>query len=417
MSSPDEVDLGATTESQNHTAYNPAHTVKIASPPPTLDEMRKSDPQGTIDYLLARKQLYKAAGTKQYHRAEAAVKAAAEAETKIKRLRTKLKEEKAMTKWWKSAGIGAFAALATCLLVLVASLSSNRATSRLPEAPTKVPVSGLVQQTQPHVLASVNLYNGTLQGSGTIISKGEKSAALLSAAHNFKGVIGGEFWVYYPDGTYTKAALLAVDRERDLALAAVDASTVLGHAYIPQKVVDGEISGVGYTGGEGPNYRKLVYNRAYYNSAKRYMWEFGVESGPFWNGDSGSGVFIDSALVGVTSQRDALTYVGNNTYQRRLYACSHDEILRFLAANKDKLADCGDYFAAPAVQVAGADAPPLWVPRPNVPITVGRTDRLIADLQRDVDELKRKAGGPELRRPSEVGDKKDDGLKRPSEIK
>ncbi|MFZ8360660.1 hypothetical protein ACO1LX_19870, partial [Staphylococcus aureus] len=84
----------------------------------------------------------------------------------------------------------------------------------------------------------------------------------------FSGKIGGEFFVYYPDGTYAKATLLAHDPGRDLAVASVDADTIIEHSYIPEGVPQtGTLSGVGYTGGQGPNYRTLAYTGAYYNAA------------------------------------------------------------------------------------------------------------------------------------------------------
>jgi hypothetical protein len=297
----DEVDLGS--------IHNPPHSIVVKPKPHYLEEMRNKDPQGTIDALFARKEVYKAAGHREYQRRLAAETKIKEIEAKLiesenrtSRYKAKFRKEQAMKNRYKYAAISIASASAVLIVaLLVYAITPKQRTNDIP----KVPVGGMAQRTPSHVLASVNIFNGDHQGSGTIISKGEKSAALLSAAHNFKGVLGGNFWIYYPDGTYTNATLLAVDRERDLALAKVDASTILGHSYLPRKIVDGEINGVGYTDGQGPNYRKLVYSQAYYNSAQKYMWEFGVSTGSFWNGDSGSGVFIDEALVAVTSQRDA----------------------------------------------------------------------------------------------------------------
>lgn len=417
----DEVNLGNVSESHTHSVYNPAQTVRLKSPPKYLEDFRHKDPQGTIDYLYQRKEAYKAAGLKQYHRANAAEKRIKELEAELdkekkhdKRIKAKLKEETAMKNWWRYAaltfGVGMFMLF---VIVLVVLMTGNRGGGN-PQAAPKMPVSGMAQRTPSHVLASVNIFNGDVQGSGVVVSKGDKHSAVLSAGHNFKGNVGGEFWVYYADGTYTKATLLAVDRERDLALARVDSKTILGHSYIPKAIFRGEITGVGYTGGQGPNLRKLVYNSAYYNTAKKYMWDFSVREGPFWDGDSGSGVFIDDATVGITSQRDALVPLGHNTYQRKLYACSHDEIVRFLTVNKDKLEGCGDYTVAQEIPAGSDGSPPLWKPNPNVPIyTESRVDKMLTDLRADVDALKKQAN-PGLQRPSEI---KEPELKRPSEIK
>ena len=392
----EEVDLVG-----NHTLYNPLHTTKFKSPP-NLDEMRKNDPQGAIDYLWSRKEMYKSIAKKNHQLLELKIKEyedkIAEVELKSKKVIHKFKEEKAMKLWWQKTAYISGIIIISLLILLAMSFIDSRKVS-------KMPVSGMIQKTPNHVLASVNIYNGEVQGSGTVISQGEKFSALLSAAHNFKGVIDGEFWVYYPDGTYTKAKLLAIDRERDLVVAKVDSSTILAHSYIPNKIVDGEISGVGYTGGQGPNYRKLVYNKSYYNDKNKYMWEFGVENGPFWDGDSGGGVFIDEALVGVTSQRDALVFQGNG-YIKRLYACSHDEIVRFLEENKEKLSDCGDWSQAAVTQVVSSDLPPIWMPKPNIPIyTENRLEKSFYELKLDIEEIKKRIGY------------KGDGLKKPSEIK
>jgi hypothetical protein len=387
-------------------AIDPAHSMRLTRPM-NIDEVRKSNPQGVIDYLVQRKEFYKC-------HALALNKKLAEAEaqhrTHFARLKRRLKEETAMKNSWKYTCLAVGAgAVFVGLAVLVVSLSASRAS---PEHAPKMPTSGTTPATPSRVLAAVNIFNGDKQGSGVVVSKGDKFAAVLSAAHNFSGKIGGTFWVYYADGTFTKGTLLAVDRDRDLALARVDADTIIGHSYVPEAVVPGEISGVGYTGAQGPNYRKLTYNAAYWNAAKKYMWEFGVREGPFWDGDSGSGVFIGDGVVGVTSQRDAYV-VACGRVSKRLYACSLEEIRGFLTEHAAELAGCGDYRLPPEVPAGADDAPPAWTPTPNVPVHVAsRTDKLLADLKADVDMLK--AGG--LKKPSDVGPP-DPGLKRPSEIK
>lgn len=387
-------------------AYNPLHTAKFNNPP-NLDEMRKKDPQGAINYLWSRKEMYKNASIKERNRllaSEQKIKELeskiAESDVKIKRAIQKIKEERSMKLWWQKATyITSFLAIIILVLLLFISDYKKQRSDN-----TKIPTSGTAQKTPNRVLASVNIYNGEIQGSGTVISKGEKNSIILSAGHNFKGVIGGEFWVYYADGTYTKATLLAVDRNRDLAIAKVDSSTIISHSYLPKKIISGEISGVGYTGGQGPNLRSLVYNKPYYNSFQKYMWEFDVQKGPFWDGDSGSGIFIDEALIGVTIQRDS-------AISKKLYACSHDEIISFLEENKEKLDGCGDYYQSPPIVVSSSDLPPPWKPNPNVPIyTENKIDKLLDDLKRDIEELKKR----DYKKPS---NNIDDGLKRPSEVK
>lgn len=330
-----------------------------------------------------------------------------------------------MRKWWNRAFVlmAIFSGLIGLMFIAILMFTIFPMLSRQQPShePPKVPTSGHAQATPTQVLSSVNLLNGEKQGSGVIISKGDKYAAMLSAAHNFRGKIGGWVWTYYADGTYTKAILLAVDRDRDLALLRVPADTILAHSYIPPKIFKGEISGVGYTGGQGPNWRRLVYERSYATSANKYMWEFTVREGPFWDGDSGSAVYIDDATIGITSQRDAVVWTSSNSYYKRLYACSRPEIVAFLDENKEKLDGCGDPYKPPEQKYGSEDAPPLWSPKPNVPIfTQSKNERLIAELRADVDNLKKIIGDPKgLRRPSDVPKEKQKGpeLKKPSEIK
>jgi hypothetical protein len=376
----------------------PATPTKTKTLPDYVEHLRFTHPQAVIESLFERKEVYKAAGTKQYQRAVAAEAKLKESERRLAVFRKKLKEERAMKKFWRNVCL--YVGI-TVVTMTIAMLWMNLLAFKQPQANQKMPVSGVVQRTGSHVLASVNIINGGTQGSGVVISKGEEHALVLSAAHNFSGKIGGDFWVYYPDGTYTKATLLAIDRERDLALCRVDPKTILSHSYIPKAIFTGDLTGVGYTGGEGPKRRKLIYDKAYYNTQNKYMWEFAVESGPFGQGDSGSGVFIDEACVGIAVERGV---------SGRLFACSHDEIMRFLKTHTATMKGFGDYHEQEPIP-AGADAPPPWTPSPNVPIhTTNRLDKMVADLRADVDMLKKGAG----KVPEE---KKDFGLKRPSEVK
>lgn len=427
-------------QTQTPAVYDPSHTTKFKRPAAYLDDMRAKNPQGTIDYLFERKELYKTAALRQQQRAQVAEKKLLEAQKEVEEWKRKSMEyrknthtwkarsqkELAMKKWWKMACCTVTVGLVTMIVVLltITQIISVLSPRHREETPQRVPTSGKAPNTPNHVLASVNIFNGTKQGSGTVISKGDQFAAVLTAGHNFKGAIGGPFWVYYPDGTYTKGTLIAIDRDRDLALGRVDVTTILGHSYVPEKFGEGTLSGCGYTGGQGPNYRTLCYNSAYKNQANKWMWDLSVTSGPFWDGDSGSGVFIEDACVGVTSQRDALVYINQNTYYKKLYAVSHSEIVAFLNENTSALAGCGDWSLKSEAVYGGDDAPPLWAPKPNIPInTPNGTDKLIRDLQADVAALKKQVGGPPLIRPGDIVDPKkaplpkDDGLKRPSEIK
>ena len=366
---------------------------------------READPQGVIDFLVARKEQwktsYEAAEKRAKHwqsQAEAAAqrlkqiqdasqehrirqqyedKDVKKLKSRIRKLRLRYRTMKQKKGWWKNAAIIAFSGCGALLVVFVAysmTISSLAPKVNQPHAeiPAKVNTSGRTQKTPERILASVNILNGDIQGSGTVISSGEKGALVLSAAHNFKGILGGEFWVYFPDGTYTKGTLLAHDPTRDLAVARVDSDTILGRSYVPREMPKGNLNGTGYTGGVGPKYRNLGYNSVYRNQHSRVMWNLSVLNGTFHDGDSGGAVFAGEALIGVTSQRDALTRYGNNCYYKRLYAVALPEIVAFLDENNDKVGGHGDWWSAPAQKIGhDADgAPPLWRPNPDVPIYV-----------------------------------------------
>ncbi len=356
-----------------------------------LDEMRESDPQGTIDRLYQRKELWKRTAQKVWKELQTVKKQNEEQLKQLRQLRKKYNKEKEMRQWWKIAtfatGVGSAAVTAIVVSVILMVVIVNR-TQPAPEmyreskaAPMVVPTSGRAQQTPNHVLASVILYNGELQGSGTIISKGEKHAALLTAAHNFTGNIGGKFWLYYADGTYTEGTLVALDRNKDLALCKVDADTIITHAYIPESFPGKpeEMTSVGFANGKGPLFRKITYKEQFKDTSRNCsVWKFGVDSS-YWDGDSGGGVFFDNALCAVATHRNYSTPTyyrcGNRWYQsaptedRSLFATSHNEIKTFLEANQETLADCGDWKTPPAMP-AEYYGPPLWMPSPNVPIHV-----------------------------------------------
>lgn len=246
----------------------------------------------------------------------------------------------------------------------------------------KVKVSGVSQKTSVSVLASVNIINGNVQGSGTIISKGSKYSLLVSAGHNFKENVGTKFWVYYPDGSYTQGTLLAVDRESDLSLSQVDSSSILEASYVPKDIKSGPMYGVGYTNGQGPNYRELKHAGYYWNQYKRFMWNLSVTNGYFWDGDSGAGIFMDDYLIGVTSERDAVTLINNNTTQKRMYACSHHELLIFLNKHMFNENEYGSWSNSNKNYYEEANNPPVWKPNPNIPLHIE------SKIEKDVKQLK-----------------------------
>lgn len=396
---------------------DPTRTLAMKAPK-DIEEIRHVDPQVAIDYLHGRKEMYKDR-SKQYGqrilqaearcRAQAQVIETTKAESeswkrRAEQWRAKCQKELAMRKWWQTTCCIVSIGLAVVMVVAFTISQMMAASSRSME-PKPVPASGRIQETPVHVLASVNIINGTRQGSGTIISKGETYSALLTAAHNFDGKIGSKCWVYYPDGTYTEGELMAVDQKKDLAIARVPSDTILAHSFIPKSMAGGKLNAVGYSGGEGPFLKNLSFNYKYTDTHKNEMWNLSVYNGPLWDGDSGGGLFTaDSSLVGVVTQRD-----GRLSNCKNLYAVSYPELYRFLKSNEASLAECGDWSEPPVLPASDESKPPLWKPKSNIPIyTENSVEKKVDQLRVDVDDIRDK-----------IGDKPtapNDGLKRPSDV-
>lgn len=336
-----------------------------------LESLSKSDYDGQIRHLSDRKAYWKKLAIELNRRLD-------ESKKNTKVLREMLEKEKKMTNIWRTA----FCVVGTITIALItAVLVSSQVVSikdRV-ESHGRLPASGIAPETPTHAMASVLLYNGDIQGSGTIIAKGDKYATLLSAAHNFSGIIGGHFWVYYPDGTYTQATLIAIDTNRDLAIARVDAHTVTGKVWVPSSMpttTDSLVS-VGYPRGIGPNLRYVKYVCNY-----EKLWRFDLQTGEPAPGDSGCGLFLGDALIGVVSQEHS----ANKSH----YAVSLNDINAFLNENRTKLAGCGDWSTRPVVQVAKKSAPPLWKPIANVPLPIStEVTKEISNLKQELADLKK----------------------------
>jgi len=368
------------------------------------------DPQGAIAYLYKRKALYKKAAKRHYIESKNLAKSLKDAQVeknlktkevsylkkRLKHWKEKSQMELKMKKYWM---YGCATATFGLIILTTVIFTVTRIVKVAESDMLSVPTSGKLQRTPDYILASVNIFNGPLQGSGTIISQGSKYSLLVSAAHNFIGNIGVDFWVYYPDGSYTKGQLVAIDKERDLALCRVDADTILANTYVPETLSKGTLTGVGYTGGQGPNLKYLKHINGYYNASHKFMWNLSVTKGPFWDGDSGGGIFINNGLIGVTSKRNSVVWNGNIS-EKRLYACAHNELITFLKANPQDEIEYGNWNTISVSNVDDSDLPPLWKPNPNVPIYFEskaiQTEHSELKKPSDVEELL------ELKRPSDV---------------
>jgi hypothetical protein len=369
---------------------------------------RTQRPQEVIDFLVGRKDQWKEYAL----RLEGEKK---QLEKHLQKARSRVREIEKQKNYWKTIAVLAGSGMVAMVVVML-SFSwavSSLAPKAVIEAP-KTPAGAKHQRTPDHVLSAVRINNRGALGSGTIISKGDRYATVLTVAHLFNGKLGTEFWVYYADGSYTTATLIASDAKRDLALCRVEADTVLARSYIPKEMIKGNVnlSGVGYTLGNGPKYKTLTYNNAYYNKDQKYFWNFSVNSGPNWSGDSGGGVYIENALVGVISMRDDDENSKSRQFSPHVYAVSHTEIVGFLGENEAALVDCGDWSEPLPQRASDKDSAPLWKPDPNIPIHVENdVHKAIRELRADVDSLKGKGmtamkktsiKNPLLKKPSEV---------------
>ena len=149
-----------------------------------IENARHLNPQGTIDHLLARKDLYKRAASQHLERARELQKEITQlreqlvyeqsnlamSKLRLKDSQEQCQKELTMKNLWKIAfgvsAIGLFTV--TCVLLTLSHASSILGSpEQYPDDILKTPTSGRIQQTPRHVLASVNIYNGSLQGSGT----------------------------------------------------------------------------------------------------------------------------------------------------------------------------------------------------------------------------------------------------------
>lgn len=247
-----------------------------------------------------------------------------------------------------------------------------------------------------HVLASV-LVHGC---SGTVVSKGDRWACVVTASHCFKGIIGGHCVVQFIDGTETQATLLAIDRTRDFARLAIPAGSVLAVAPVcdglpdkaryeaigwpgsttprrphyflmsparqPVTIVEGEQYFSYYTNQGGPSYWKSYDKHATFPGLPE-RWRFRADNGGIVPGTSGCGLFANGRLVGICSN--------NNGHEvaTELICSIPDQLLDFLRES-DGAGKCDAWkmgaWSAPAVMFADAPRAPGYAS--NSPIVLNR---------------------------------------------
>lgn len=336
--------------------------------------------------------------------------------TTISQLESEITKEREMKNWWKYVSFStALACAVICFTFIIHAITANSSpTVPMVRGPVE-PMSGQQQVAPRSVLSSIKILVGDKTGSGTVIAKGEEFGTLLTCAHVFAGSeIGQTFWVYFPDGTYTKGTLTAKSDKTDLAIATIPADTVLATTAVPPEMPKGDIKLVGYTGGEGPMYRAVTYQ-----DQSEGMWRMNLANSSAEKGDSGGGVFQQNQLIGVATAKSGWVYYKCNCrwYKRRddsIYVVPHQDVVAFLKESipQESIASMGDYSDQMEVELyAGrttesGDTPPLWSPRPNIPLHLP-TQR---QLEQRVQLLEKRIMAQQDEAP------KPDGLQRPSEV-
>lgn len=301
--------------------------------------------------------------------------------------KNKYEKEKEMKNMWKYA----FCTVSFGFVLFIVTVWTVSGMINKPQS-LRVPTSANYYKTPDYVLSSVKTYDNGKQGSGTVISKSDKFSAMLSAAHNFSGDVGHNFWVYFADGSYTSAQIVAIDHKRDLALAKLGSHTILANVYVPKtKTKSINIDMVGYTGGEGPIYKKAKNLGSFTNEYGFDNLKLDIKSGTFDEGDSGGGLFNEEdGLIAVSLEKEVMSNKRSYYTTGSVYACSHEEILNFLSENNSKLADCGDWSQKPMSSKKTSNHPPYWKPNSNIPINIESfAEKRIGELENEINDLRK----------------------------
>jgi len=263
--------------------------------------------------------------------------------------------------------------------------------------------------TPDHVLASVRMSNGNFRCSGTVLGDDSSDTALiLSCSHCTGGHIGNSCWWHNPDGSSFRAKLEAVDKTKDLSLWSASRNDVLYYTKVATNWDEASVfSQCGYPQGRGPKVRSIEFSneQTINNGMERY--NFTVVDGPdIIGGDSGSGVFVDGDLMGVLSHNGAPK---SGLPSTTLYCTRQGALCEFIEENSVNITNCPPWGCPPRNQRRNnrdqiAPRPdPRFSPEPNVPIDPPRDDRapspprrrdrdrdaLIADLQKQIEELRK----------------------------
>ncbi len=223
-----------------------------------------------------------------------------------------------------------------------------------------------VEQRDQIVLSSVRLGNGGC--SGTVIWKGDdpESISFVLTAWHCVNRVGSNITVHNTDGVKHIGTVYATDRKDDLALVGIFTRHAIEACPPQQFRPDGEATAVGFPKGVGPKFKTVTFIRDAHirgeNGFRGIRSQWSVDTGPFNEGDSGGGVFIDGSIVGVMSH-------GRGT----IMSANHEQIVRFLITNS-AVAEQRDCTA--------------WWCQPNISVP-SRSDREVRALNETIDEIRR----------------------------
>lgn len=270
--------------------------------------------------------------------------------------------------------------------------------------PASIDTGFEVSETSPaHILASVHMANNNHCSATVIGDDDHETALIVSAAHCVAGNIGNSCWFHLPTGEPFRAELVAFDKSIDISVFRVARADVLATTKIVSPAgwsTEAVVEAVGYPSGKGPNFKTIHYTGdGEINPERIHRWHYAVDSGEFFPGDSGGGVFYNGLLAGVISHKGGAT----------LYAAPQPDVFRYVSEVAAE--------AIPGVPIAAqcppggcrpcpprrrnnrnnnnwgderAPSPPPFRPQPNIPIVPPKAEPPIRDRDRDrsIDEIK-----------------------------
>lgn len=210
--------------------------------------------------------------------------------------------------------------------------------------------------------------------SGTSFAADESHVFLASAAHcvrNNEAVVGQKVAICTVDGKIHDGEWVAVDKERDIAIAKYPRASALAITPIPEDtpMMDGNWTAVGFPRDSGfnPNFKTVGRASIITNTnvaAKR--WLLPLKSGIFSGGDSGGGIFSGPNLVGVMTH-------GHDGGP--IQAASHNQLVEVVSrvpsvAKAMGIPNCPDGVCEVCPKCGKMHSKLGWSPQPNTPIVL-----------------------------------------------